>query len=263
MAQKRYLTILGTLIYLFMLISLVPILLDFYVSTILSVFSYIAFIFVVIFLLGLFILYVKENAILLHISVVLPVLLSFTDLIYGITTNLMIYSCICQISFLILYFIGVFILKKQKTTPKHKIDFTINTVFWLLGFILFNHLFLVPVALAYLLYEKGVFNKIYATISISVAGIIMMVLFILLSIHFLPFMLILLILLAAYYLLSFTTKGKYLIKTVEEHSETQAEKEVSFDTNIQMLSELYELKETGILTDEEFQTQKDKILGGK
>ena len=72
-----------------------------------------------------------------------------------------------------------------------------------------------------------------------------------------------LILLAAYYLLSFTTKGKYLIKTVEEHSETQAEKEVSFDTNIQMLSELYELKETGILTDEEFQTQKDKILGGK
>ena len=198
MAQKRYLTILGTLIYLFMLISFIPILLDFHVSTILSVFSYIAFIFVVIFLFGLFMLYVKENAILLHISVVLPVLLSFTDLIYGITTNLMINSCICQISYLILYFIGVFILKKQKTTPKHKIDFTINTAFWLIGFILFNHLFLVPVALAYLLYEKGVFNKLYATISISVAGIVMMVLFILLSIHFLPFMLIILILLAAY-----------------------------------------------------------------
>lgn len=263
MAQKRYFSILGTLIYLFMLISLVPIFLDFHVSTILSVFSYIAFIFVAIFLFGLFMLYIKEKAILLHISVVLPVLLSFIDLVYGITTNLMIYSCVCQISFLILYFIGVFILKKQKTTQKHKIDFTINTVFWLIGFILFNHLFLVPAALAYLLYEKGVFNKLYATISISVAGIVMMVLFILLSIHFLPFMLIILILLAAYYLLSFTTKGKYFIKTIEEHSDIQAEKGVSFDTNIQMLSELYKLKENGILTEEEFQTQKDKILGGK
>ena len=69
-----------------------------------------------------------------------------------------------------------------------------------------------------------------------------------------------------YFILNFLKKGKEVLSLFNDNAfmTSTTEKPSSSSTDeIEMLENLYRMKVNGILSEEEFQTQKDKILGGK
>lgn len=73
----------------------------------------------------------------------------------------------------------------------------------------------------------------------------------------------------AYFLINFSSFGKKFLLAFEKKDEKNDEEKdilsgpMLNDTSLDKLEDLQKLHEAGILTDEEYQAQKDKILGGK
>lgn len=68
-----------------------------------------------------------------------------------------------------------------------------------------------------------------------------------------------------YFVINFSKKGKEILSLLNTDADVHKTEFLSNSSadGIEMLENLYKMKVEGIITEEEFQIQKDKILGGK
>ena len=120
--------------------------------------------------------------------------------------------------------------------------------------------------LAYALFYSGRLNKTISAVFVGVDAGLAFIVSILNTIDWDIFMMVGLLLIvslltAGFYLLAFSKAGKKLLGN--DSPKTPALLKKSDGGNwISQIENLYKLHEAGILTDDEYQTQKDKILGG-
>ena len=163
-----------------------------------------------------------------------------------------------------LYFMGLFLIK-EKSEPYNLLGlivlfgYVIVTLFFFLQYetLWFFTGAVLAALLGYFLYLIGHKFRISLHIFIGAGA-----LFLFLCNWFIG--IIIIIVAALYYILTFTSFGKQLFDSSNHQQQaTKSEKRKLTENEFDKLTELYKLHELNILTDEEYQEQKDKILGDK
>ena len=173
------------------------------------------------------------------------------------------------------YFLGIFLRKKDSDLApfyyKAVLFFSFMVSFFPYADLSLNLYTLIAAALgvlAYALFYSGRLNKTISAVFVGVDAGLAMLIGILITIDWNGMILLIVLpmigfLAAGYYLLAFSKVGKKILGKEDSSEESAPQKQTDDDNPMSKTESLYKLYEAGILTDEEYQTQKDKILGGK
>ncbi len=231
------------------------------------------------FVAALWMLYFKNNMLLMHITVALTavsILVLFIIMLDIFGRNIL-GSAIAAMLLGIFYLLAQFLLKTEHVNRNDK--------FYLYGVILFAVLYVLlddfivgnPSSISYtsaaavlvaalysLLFYKIKLRPFAAYIAIGLYAVLTIILWVSYYRYYVGYgiplmkLLIQLVLLGGYILFDVLRK-KVPAKSAEAAPE---QTEPSLDEKLAQLEELQTLREAGVLTEEEFQTQKQKILGG-
>lgn len=231
------------------------------------------------FVAALWMLYFKNNMLLMHITVALTavsILVLFIIMLYIFGSNVL-GSAIAAMLLGIFYLLEQFLLKTEHVNRNDK--------FYLYGVILFAVLYVLlddfivgnPSSISYtsaaavlvaalysLLFYKIKLRPFAAYIAIGLYAVLTIILWVSYYRYYVGYgislmeLLIQLLLLGGYILFDVLRK-KVPAKSAEA---ALGQTEPSLDEKLARLEELQALREAGVLTEEEFQTQKQKILGG-
>lgn len=225
------------------------------------------------FVAALWMLYFKNNMLLMHITVALTavsILVLFIIMLYIFGSNVL-GSAIAAMLLGIFYLLAQFLLKTEHDNRNDK--------FYLYGVILFAVLYVLlddfivgnPSSISYtsaaavlvaalysLLFYKIKLRPFAAYIAIGLYAVLTIIMWV--SYYSIPLMeLLIQLLLLGGYILFDVLRKKVPAKSAEA---APGQTEPSLDEKLARLEELQTLREAGVLTEEEFQTQKQKILGG-
>lgn len=228
------------------------------------------------FVAALWMLYFKNNMLLMHITVALTavsILVLYTIMLYSNILG----NAIAAMLLGIFYLLAQFLLKTEHVNRNDK--------FYLYGVILFAVLYVLlddfivgnPSSISYtsaaavlvaslysLLFYKIKLRPFAAYIAIGLYAVLTIILWVSYYRYYVGYgiplmeLLIQLVLLGGYILFDVLRK-KVPAKSAEA---APGQTEPSLDEKLARLEELQTLREAGVLTEEEFQTQKQKILGG-
>ena len=219
----------------------------------------------------------KNKPIFLHISTVLSTLLSlvlsiFLMLSTGIMTNYFLFI-LFSIGICSLYFLGNHFIKDtiKNDTLFHFFSVvllsTLMGVYYGIAYMIVGLFFCL---LAYFLYHLPKRNNtIGFHIIVGLSAITAILFAVLAGAAFIIFLAIFIVGYAImYFIVCYTAFGRNLLAKISKffsNDSTNKESKQSETTAdyFSELEQLYQLYKEGVLTDEEFQTQKDKILGGK